>query len=98
MAREKMVTRTVATTVITALVLNTDTLEAKQVSFTVPGEYEVGTKETKALLAKRSDDTYSYVKATNCEKVEKLYGMSESVFLQYAKELPPRTKAEAEEA
>ena len=95
--REKLVTRTIVSTNITALSLNTETLEAKPVVFTVPGLYEVGTKEVKTLLSKMSDETVTYVKALKCEKVEKLYGMLEATFLQYAKELPPRTKVEAEE-
>ena len=97
MAREKMITRTVGTTEITALTLNTDTLEAKEVTFTVPGLLECGTKEMKKLLTSMSTDSMTYVKAVKCAYIEKLYGMSESDFLKYAKELPPRTGKADEE-
>lgn len=98
MARERLVTRTIVSTEVKALALNTETLVAETVTFVVPGEFEVGTKEIKAILEKKSDERVSYVKAIACTKIEKLYGMSESTFLQYAKELPPRTKTEADEA
>lgn len=97
MSREKMVTRTVGTTDITAIVLNVETMVSEDVTFTVSGQYSLGTKELKNLLASKSDDTHLYVKATLCAYEEKLYGMTEAEFLKYAKVLPPRTAKADEE-
>ena len=94
MAREKMVTRTVGTTEVTALALNLNTREASEVTLTVPGLVEIGTKELKKILDSKSTTEISYVTALKCVYVEKLYGMTEEDFLKYAKELPPRTVKE----
>ena len=97
MARQKMVTRTITKSLITAIVLNVDTLESAPITFEVSGIYELGTREMKSLLDSRSDETHMYVKATKVEVIEQLYGMTEDEFIQYGRVLPPRTKADAEE-
>lgn len=90
MAREKMVTRTIGSTEITVLALNLKTREVTEVTFTVPGLVESGTKELKKIQDSKSTSEVSYVTALKCEYKEKLYGMTEEEFLKYAKELPPR--------
>lgn len=95
MAREKMVTRTIQSTVVEVLMINVDTADVEIREIEIPGTHTVDT----ALNAVRPFvEVAANIKAAAVRRVvvqEKLYGMSESVFLKYAKELPPRAnKAE----
>lgn len=97
MARQRMITRTVGITRITAVVLNVNTLDSHVQTFTVSGKYEQGTKELKSLLASKNTDDLMWIKAESVVYEEKLYGMTEEEFLTHAKELPPRTGKSDEE-
>lgn len=97
MARQRMITRTVGITRITAVVLNVNTLDSHVQTFTVSGKYEQGTKELKSLLASKNTDDLMWIKAESVVYEEKLYGMTEEEFLTHAKELPPRTGKADEE-
>ena len=97
MARQRMITRTVGITRITAVVLNVNTLDSPVQTFTASGKYEQGTKELKSLLASKNTDDLMWIKAESVVYEEKLYGMTEEEFLTHAKELPPRTGKADEE-
>ena len=97
MARQRMITRTVGITRITAVVLNVNTLDSHVQTFTASGKYEQGTKELKSLLASKNTDDLMWIKAESVVYEEKLYGMTEEEFLTHAKELPPRTGKADEE-
>ena len=90
MAKKAMVTRTVQTTLATALCLNTVTAEPFNQTVTLSGTF----KEKKALLKAvkniLENDEISVAKIVDVEIQEKLYGMTEQKFIENADILPPR--------
>ena len=86
MRKEKLITRTVYSLKVTALGINSDNqVETK--------EYDIPMIEEKKILAYlsiNSGDSFTPAKVLKVEQVEQLYGMEESVFMKYAKKLPPR--------
>ena len=96
MARIKMVTRTMYTTLIMVKVANLEENRIEDDVLQVAGYYT--DKEDKELQ-KAIKATYPdilVVKIDELEHIEKLYGMTEVDFLKYAKELPPRGGNNAE--
>lgn len=90
MARERMVTRTVLSTKVTVLCLNTETAEPFNETVILSGTF----KDNKAILkaAKKLLETevVSVAKVVDVIIEEALYGMTEQEFIQSAKILPPR--------
>ena len=93
MKKEKMITRTITTTRFTCLAVNVNTCEVTTAEINLTGEYKTD-KEKNDALAKASTDAIKYVTIRNIEVIEELYGMPESVFLEHAEKLPPRSKVE----
>ena len=95
MAKKPMVTRTIPATKAVILVADTVAAEFHSVEVNLPRTY----KDDDAIIkaARPLVEAESHLKAvsvSHSEVTEKLYGMTETEFLQYAKELPPRgTKA-----
>ena len=91
--REKMITRTVTATVATVMCVEIATAKAFITEFTLTGNFKDNADILKAI---KKNDTAEIVYAAivNTETKETLYGMPESVFMQYAKELPPRKAQE----
>lgn len=95
MARERMVTRTVCTTTVDVLVINTETSEVGTKSF-ILGQNMVKDEKTMLYNAQKmlDDETgttnWKCVVIKNIKEEETLYGMTEQDFLKYAKVLPPR--------
>lgn len=95
MARERMVTRTISTTTIDVLVINIETSEVGTKHF-VLGQNMI--KDEKTMLSNAQDmlntetgnTLWKCVAVKNIKEEETLYGMTESDFIKYAKELPPR--------
>lgn len=95
MARERMVTRTISTTTIAALVINIETSEVGTKHF-VLGQNMI--KDEKTMLSNAQDmlnietgnSLWKCVAIKNIKEEETLYGMPESDFIKYAKVLPPR--------
>lgn len=97
MAKPRMVTRTVLTTRVTVLCLNTETAEPFNETVLLSGTY----KDNKSILkdAKKileTSDEISVCKVVDLSVEEKLYGLLETDFLKYAHELPPRTAQKSE--
>lgn len=90
--REKMVTRTVVSTVVTMVTLNLETMTPETATYVLP----IDSNDEKMLLkyAKKSfeTDTLKIVKVTYEGTSEKLYGMTEIKFLENAVELDPETR------
>lgn len=95
MARQPQVTRTIITTKVNVLVVNTAERTTKEAEFILPRTY----KDEKALLKALDKcatlgENERIVSVISTDEVETLYGMTESDFIKYATVLPPRTKAD----
>jgi hypothetical protein len=84
-----MVTRTIETTKVHALVVNVTEQKTLEADYILAGTY----KDAKALakaLDKLSTDDLKIVHPISVEVIETLYGMSEADFIANATKLPPR--------
>ena len=89
MARKPMVTRTVTTTKVTVLCVNTVAEETVTQVVEVPRAYTDDDKLIKAVK-ETLDTSIIPVKVISTEIVETLYGMTEQRFIEQAEKLPPR--------
>lgn len=95
MARQPQVTRTIVSTEVVLLCVNTESAEVFNKTVSLARTY----KDDKAILkavekANLIGENEKAVSVAESRQVEKLYGMSETDFIHYAKELPPRTPAD----
>lgn len=90
MARERMVTRTVAATEVNALCLNIETAEPFNKTVILSGTFK--DKQAIEKVAKKAIDTdlEKCVAVVEYTEKETLYGMPEQQFIELAKVLPPR--------
>ena len=94
MAREKMVTRTIVSFEVKVLGINLVDGSAVTSEYEVSGNFKDNADLLKYIKKQYdSEQLVNAVIASVAEK-EKLFGMPESVFMQYAKELPPRKAQE----
>ena len=92
MAREKMVTRTIEFTHVTLLCMNTETCEVSretEILTYVSNDPEELLKVAQKLY---QTDTFKIVKVEEYETFERLFGMTEQVFMENAIELDPTTR------
>lgn len=94
MSRERMVTRTIEALNVEIMGIDTTNNVVSNASY-----YFVGynfKNDDEILKAAKADtiDTFIPVRIVSTYKTEKLYGMTEADFIKYARELPPRIKAE----
>lgn len=87
--KEKMITRTVTATVATVMCVEIATAKAFTTEFTLTGSFKDNADILKAIK-KNDTDEIVYAAIISTETKETLYGMTESDFMRYAKELPPR--------
>lgn len=93
MAREKMVTRTVAETTVDVMVVNTNTCEVSIVQHKLT--YQSDEKQALKYVQKHFDsDELKHVSIQGFRNEEVLYGMTEQEFIKHAKVLPPRKQYE----
>lgn len=95
---KRMVTRTVAITSGTAVVVDVNDLTVSEMSFQLPGEYKTPEHIMKNLTPTVMGSKVIAVK--NVMKKEVRYGMTEEAFIANAQELPPlpeRTKEKENE-
>lgn len=90
MARIRMVTRTVKSTVATVMCLDTQAAQAVNKDYEISGVYPDSEKLLKALQAEYETETLKLVHIVSSFEAEQLYGMPENEFMMYAKKLPPR--------
>ena len=95
MKAEKIITRTIVNNSVKVLGVNLNTATAEERTYNI-GEVDDG-KLLKVINTISASDNFTAVKVLEVTTTEKLYGMPESLFLQYAKELPPRKVYETEE-
>ena len=96
MARKQMVTRTILTTKVNVLCMDTSTCEACNIDVTLPRVYKDENKLFKAVQGEVNKGTIKAVEVVSQETVETLYGMSEQDFINGAKVLDPQTRKEIE--
>ena len=85
---EKLITRSIENSIVTYLAFNVSTMamETKSVFFSGKVDEATALKE----LRTTETDTMKIVHVEKIESDSKLYAVKESVFLEYAFELPPR--------
>ena len=98
MARQAMVTRTITTTEVAVMAVNTETGETFTVTHTLPRTYKDDNAVLKKVQSSFDTDTFKHVHVISTKENETLYGMLEEHFIAQASVLPPRnTKTEVEE-
>lgn len=90
MAREPMVTRTLKTTVVSALCLNIETVEVYTEIFTMPRRYKDEATLFSKVKATYDTDNVKVVSLVEVHEQETLYGMKEIDFVKLAEVLPSR--------
>lgn len=90
MARPVMVTRTVETTTVTALCLDTVSCEPCNKETTLAGVFKSEEKMLKEVKKALEKDGIAVAKIVDVKVNENLYGMSLEKFVQNAEILPPR--------
>lgn len=97
MARKPMVTRTIQSTKVVVLCLDTEKCEPYNDVVELSRTY----KDDKTLLKKVAEvidnDTHKAVKIVSSEVIDGVYGMTENDFLKHAKKLDPATRKAFEE-
>ena len=92
MARVRMVTRTIVGTKCNTMCVNTMTAQIEYNDFIIGVPTTDENVALKILKKEYENDTIKIVKVDTMEKYEKCYGMLESEFLNYAKELDAKTR------
>lgn len=91
---KRMITRTIDLHTYTVRTLNVETAEVLDVDYTIGTRYS-DAKILAELRAEHETESFKLVAIVNHATETRLYGMDEQTFIQLAKVLPPRTKAEA---
>lgn len=94
MARVPQVTRTIPTTIVHLLCVNTEDRSTFEQDITLPRTYKDEQKMMKAVEKVLDGEPIKAVSILGSDVKETLYGMTESEFIQYAQVLPPREKKE----
>lgn len=87
MARKRMVTRTITSTKVTAMVYIIEKDEIKEVEYKLSGE--LSADDALKVITKEHKEVRP-LKATDVSVQEELYGMPEEKFLELAEILPSR--------
>lgn len=95
MAKSRMVTRTIQTTLATILCVNTETESTYNENVKLSGVFKDDKHILKAAEKFFAGSTIKPVHVVNAVINEDLYGMSEEQFLDLAKVLPARNPATA---
>ena len=96
MARKRMVTRTIQTTKVNVLCMDTQTCEACNKDVVLPRTFNDKDKVLKAVKAVVDTPTFKAVDVVDVQTVETLYGMNEQKFINEAVVLDPETRKELE--
>lgn len=88
--RKPMVTRTIISTVVTALCVNPQTAETFEQEFTLTGK--IDDKVLKRVSKLYNTDVCTIVAIRKLKEVNELYGMNEADFIKGAKILDPVTR------
>lgn len=94
MARKRMITRTILTTKVNALCMDTQTCEACNKDVVLPRTYKDNDKVLKAVKSVLDTPTFKVVDIVDVSTVETLYGMDEQKFINESVILDPKTRKE----
>lgn len=94
--RKPMITRTIISTLVTALCVNPQTAEIFEQEFTLTGKIADKDKVLKRVSKQYNTDDCTIVAIRELKEVNELYGMDEAVFIREAKILDPATRKEIE--
>ena len=97
MARKRMVTRTILTTKVNALCMDTQTCEACNKDVVLPRTYKDNDKVLKATKSVLDTPTFKVVDIVDVSTVETLYGMDEQKFINESLILDPETRKQLAE-
>ena len=92
MRKEKMITRTIVTTNAEIMAFNLDTNEVITLNESYIGN--LSDKDIEKQFAIDYENSAKFLKLDNAEVTEKLYGLPETKFLEYAVELDSETRKE----
>lgn len=87
-----MITRTILGTKASVITVDTINMTASTKDFTIGGEWSDNNKLLKALKKTYETDTLVLSSVVKAEKIEKLYGMTEELFMATAVELDAVTR------
>ena len=96
MARERMVTRTIATVEYVCMTVNTVTRQVEDITVSIPSGMTMTEKARQKAIISALPETNTLVQVTSETVKETLYGMTEEQFIKLARVLPPRSKADSE--
>lgn len=94
MARARKVTRTISSTKVNVLCVDTETAKVNNCEVTIVGTYTDEKKLMKAVTKVVETETIKPVSVVSTEVIETLYGMDEQKFIEMAEVLQPRGKKE----
>lgn len=94
--RKPMITRTIISTLVTALCVNPQTAETFEQEFTLTGKIADKDKVLKRVSKQYNTDDCTIVAIRELKEVNELYGMDEAVFIREAKIFDPVTRKEIE--
>jgi hypothetical protein len=94
MARARKVTRTITSTKVVVMCVNTETAVVENYEVTIAGVYSDDKKLMKAVTKEVETETSKPVSIISKEVIDTLYGMNEQKFIEMAEVLPPRDKKE----
>lgn len=94
MARERMITRTVNSTVYDCMVVDSTSKQVETIEVTISSAETMTAKALDKAIRNVVPSGKLFVQTISSKQVETLYGMSEAEFIKLAKVLPPRTKTE----
>lgn len=94
MARARKVTRTISSTKVIVMCVDTETATVSNYEVEIAGVYSDEKKLMKAVTKVVETETLKPVSIVSTEVIETLYGMDEHKFIEMAEVLPPRDKKE----
>lgn len=94
MARARKVTRTISSTKVIVMCVDTETAKVNNYEVEIAGVYSDEKKLMKAVAKVVETETLKPVSVVSTEVIETLYGMDEQKFIEMAEVLPPRDKKE----
>lgn len=98
MARKRMVTRTIQSTLVSVLGINTDTAEPFNAEYNISGTYKDTKKLLKAVKSVYDTESTQIVKILDSSVKDTIYGIDEQRFIELADVLDDKRHVISEDA